>query len=148
MGRDRDGFSLFVRWNEILQVVAGGRPDALQTRERQFDLGRGQLPTTGRWHHLMLTYDSSEQRMRLYFNGDLLAEQSGLAYAPAKRPFMIGSDADWWFQSNTSGSLNGSVRELVFFERALPDSAVNQLFKYPIHCWSHQPQRTAARPWI
>lgn len=128
LGAEREGLSLFVRWNAILDVSIDGRRDALNTRERHFDLGRGR-PVTRNWHHLLLTYEAASQTLRLYGNGVLLTEQAGINYVPAARPFHIGSDADWWFQSNTSGSLNGSVRELVFFNRALDANEVNHLFQ-------------------
>lgn len=129
LGIDPDGFSLFIRWNAVLDVAANRRHDALQTRERHFDLSRGQLSATGHWHHLLLSHDSATQTMRLYLNGDLLTEQSGIQYAPSGRAFFIGSDANWWLQSNTSGSLDGSVRELVFFDRPLESDEVNHLFQ-------------------
>lgn len=129
MGTDKDGFGIFLRWTELIEVVSGGELDILETRKKLFGLSRGQFPALHTWHHLLLTYQAEGGVMRMFFNGFLLAEREGVTYKPSSRPFLVGSDADWWFQASTPGSLDGSVRELVFFDRALEDAEVLHLFR-------------------
>ena len=67
-------------------------------------------------------------RGSLYVDGHLVATRDDVPYLPAKRPLHIGPDAMWWHQVDLkSGSLDGSVRDLVWFDRALSFGDVSRI---------------------
>ena len=137
------GISLCLRRGSVMDVVSGGR-DALGTQ------AAGTALDEGEWLHVLYTYDSwtplegggqwlnlQDSAMvrgntgvaRLYINGDLVKTGEQVPFAPRDKPFLVGSDAGWWLQSNHSGSLNGSIRDLVMFDRALDADEVRKLVK-------------------
>jgi hypothetical protein len=92
----------------------------------------------GQWHHLLYCFEPdvslSQGDMlgerpqdgvyvgtgRLYLNGALIASEDDIGYKPPDTDLQIGIDAGMWFQVDSkSGSLDGSVRDLVWFDRAL-----------------------------
>jgi hypothetical protein len=102
----------------------------------------------GQWHHLLYCFEPdvrmSEGEMpiksphdgvyvgtgRLYMNGELIASKADIGYKPAATDLQIGIDAGSWFQlahKSKSGSLDGSVRDMVWFDRALTGEEAAQL---------------------
>ena len=66
---------------------------------------------------------------RLYLNGQLIASNDNIHYNPANANLQIGNDAYWWHQqAGKSGSLDGSVRGMVWFDRVLSPHSVERLF--------------------
>lgn len=66
----------------------------------------------------------------LYLNGKEIKRNDKVVYRPSKRRLQIGNDANWWHQqSGKSGSLDGSVRDMVWFDRALSSREVSRLHK-------------------
>lgn len=64
----------------------------------------------------------------LYLNGQLVKRQDGIQYKAVKRNLQSGNDAYWWHQQQgKSGSLDGSVRDLIWFDRALQPREVERL---------------------
>lgn len=143
-GGREDGVNLSLRKDELVDVISGGQPDALGTRADKAAI------EIGSWQHVLYTYDSWAPLEggkawldtqdggrargdagvgRLYVNGELIKETPGVPFKPAAadKQFMVGSDAVWWLQSRQSGSLDGSVRDLVMFDRALDKEEVAKL---------------------
>jgi hypothetical protein len=66
----------------------------------------------------------------LYLNGRAIAQSDDLIHRSADENLQIGNDAYWWHQmAAKSGSLDGSVRDMVWFDRALTGKEVAQLRK-------------------
>jgi hypothetical protein len=66
----------------------------------------------------------------LYLNGQPVAEASGLVHRPINEDLRAGNDASWWHQQSLkSGSLDGSLRDLVWFNRGLSKEEVRYLHK-------------------
>lgn len=120
------GVQLCVRRQEVIDVVSDGKEDVLGTRlytsskdgkrvERAY--GKPNL-AVGQWHHLLYTFEAGTGR--LYLNGKMVASKEGIAYKPANVNLQIGNDALWWHQmASKSGSLDGSVRGVVWFDRTV-----------------------------
>ncbi len=65
---------------------------------------------------------------RLYLHGQVIAEKKGISYKPAAANLQIGNDAYWWHQMvSKSGSVDGAVRDMVWFDRALSGEEVAHL---------------------
>jgi len=141
-GGTEGGLGLYLRRDELVDVISGGLPDALGSREGGVKVGIGE------WKHILYTFDSwtsleggsewvaMQERGkirgdtgagRLYLNGELVKEVKGVPFQPADKRFLVGSDAVWWLQADVSGSLDGSVRDLVMFDRALAAEEVSML---------------------
>ena len=87
----------------------------------------GEVSIAGRqWQHVLYSYEGGEGK--LYVNGELAASSEAVLYDGIDALLLIGWDADGWGGSPpVSHSLDGSVREVVLFDRALPATAVAQL---------------------
>lgn len=136
------GISICLRRDELVDVISGGK-DALGTRADKIAIAIGE------WQHVLYTFNASvpiegdkewrgllEETLfrekagsgKLYINGELIQSKVDVPFNPRDQRFLLGSDAVWWLQSDQSGSLNGSVRDLVFFDHALNVEKVKQLF--------------------
>ena len=105
-----------------IAVRSGGKDNVLGSDGREAAI----IP--GTWQHVIYTYDSGTGR--LYIDGLPVAEKGGLAYSPEskKRPFYVGADTTWWMvHPPPARSLDGSVKELVVFNRALTAEEVARL---------------------
>ncbi len=135
------GISICLRRDELVDVISGGK-DVLGTHAGKIGIAIGE------WQHVLYTFDSSvpiegdrewsgllEEKSyrgktgsgKLYINGELI-QSNDVSFSPRDQRFLLGSDAVWWLQADQSGSLNGSVRDLVFFDHALNEEKVKQLF--------------------
>lgn len=128
------GAQLCIRKQEVIDVVIDGKEDVVGTRlyasykdgervERAY--GKPNL-SIGQWHHLLYTFTGG--RGSLYLNGELIASKEGIGYSSVNKSLQIGNDAAWWSQqAGKSGSLDGSVRNMVWFDRALSADEVSGL---------------------
>ena len=124
--------ALRVRQQKELEVVSSNQPDAIGSK------AEGDRLAFNQWQHVVYTCGAGNGR--LYVNGDLVQSKDGVAYESGNYPLIVGSDADWWMlHPPGSNSLNGSIRHLVFFDRALPPEDVARLAE------STRPARTPAR---
>ena len=111
-------------------VVHGSRADRLDTALEGVSMPRG------RWQHVLYTFGDGTGC--LYLDGERVQCREGLRYTPAARDFLIGNDMSWWLLfPNGSQSLDGSVRDLVIFDRALSADEVATL---------HRATRPSVRP--
>ncbi len=114
----------------LLDVVHGHRADAIDSA---FD---GVAMTPGTWQHMLYTFH--EGAGRLYLDGELAKTKDGVAYTPANKAFVVGNDMSWWMLYPAgSQSLDGSIRDLVLFDRALSAREAADL---------HQATRPAVSP--
>lgn len=140
-GGSGEGASIRIRRGERLDILSDGQDDAMGTAEVADQVAIGE------WQHVLYTYESPAAIKgdnewltlqdathfdnggvaKLYVNGQLVASQDRVAYQPRLAPFLIGSDAQWWLQAVTSGALDGSVRDLLIFDRALSEEDVTTL---------------------
>jgi hypothetical protein len=139
------GVQLAIRRQEVIDVMSDGKEDVLATRmwvdrrNGQFirrSEGEPNLPI-GKWQHLLYSFEPDSSLSKgnnfigtgsLYLNGVLIATKTDISYQPADLNLQIGNDAWWWMQTNEkSGSLDGSVRDMVWFDRVLSESEANQL---------------------
>ena len=140
-GGSEGGISLCLRREERVDIVSGGAGDAIGTR------AEGVAIVTGEWQHVLYTYEAgvplagdpewralqdwSESydagRGELYVNGQLAQARDGVRFKRRDMRFLIGPDALWWLQSNHSGSLDGSVHDMVMFNRVLSPEEVAHL---------------------
>ena len=78
------------------------------------------------WQHLFYTYQGGTGT--IYLNGKAVASKSDIVYTPQKDAFIAGADSRWWFlYPPRSEALDGSLRDIVFFDRALNAEEVEQL---------------------
>ncbi len=86
------------------------------------DLGSTVIPTTGRWYHVVGTYDGATQS--LYIDGTLVATQ-------ARTGSINGNGYNLWIGNNQeqrSRYLNGSLDEVTIFNRSLSAQEVANLY--------------------
>lgn len=140
-GGTEEGISLCVRKDELVDIISGGKSDAVGS------LAGGVSIAVGKWQHVFYTYESGmpirggdQWRSRLdssiyygagtgklYVNGELVKSEDDIKFDRRDMRFLIGSDAVWWLQSDRSGSLDGSIRDIVMFERAFSQYEVKKL---------------------
>lgn len=139
------GVQLAIRKQEVIDVMSDGKEDVLGTRLWVNDRA-GQLIrhsegepnlAIGQWHHLLYSFEPSTSLNQgnrivgtgnLYLNGVLIATSADISYQPADTNLQIGNDAWWWMQTHfKSGSLDGAVRDMVWFDRALTGEEAAQL---------------------
>lgn len=144
LGGNEAGAGLYVRKDQIVDVVSGGKPDMIGSQEA------GDAIAIGQWQHILYTFDcgkpfdagkawvslQDEKSMRgatgtarLYINGQLVQEKSEAPFQPRNEPYLIGCDAVWWLQAIESGTLSGSIRDLVIFDRVLESDEVATLYE-------------------
>lgn len=140
------GVQLCIRPQELIDLVSDGKFDALGTRlfvsERDGETirkseGKPNL-ALGQWHHLLYTFGPDKDLSTvpgtvtgtgsIYFNGKLIATKEKIVYKSIAANLQIGNDANWWHQqAGKSGSLDGSVSDMVWFDRALSAVEVGRL---------------------
>jgi hypothetical protein len=140
-GGSEGGISLCLRRHESVDVISGGAGDAIGSR------ADGDAVAIGEWQHVLYAYeagvppggDPQWQALqdwtesynagtgRLYVNGQLVQSMDGVSFKRRDMRFLIGADALWWLQSNRSGSLDGSIRDMVMFDRALTSDEIDHL---------------------
>ncbi|MEI7928428.1 MAG: LamG-like jellyroll fold domain-containing protein, partial [Verrucomicrobiales bacterium] len=133
------GVQLCVRRQELIDVVSKGKSDVFRTwlwsTEKRLGEGKPSL-SLGEWHHLLYTFEATRWddaadlhgKGSLYLDGHLLATNEDIPYKSENRSLQIGNDAYWWHQmTGKSGSLDGSVRDMVWFDRALSAEEVARL---------------------
>lgn len=141
-GGSPDGASIRIRRGQRIDILSHGEDDAMKTAEHAEQIAIGE------WQHILYTYENPAPMEggpdwvglqdnthfenggvgKVYVNGQLVKSTNRVQFTPRMAPFLIGSDANWWLQSTTSGSLDGSVRDLVLFDRALGEEEVASLF--------------------
>ena len=141
-GGSKGGISLCRRRDGRIDIVSGGKGDALGSRADSV------IVETGVWQHVLYTYeagvpvggDPEWQALQdwsesyeagtgmLYVNGQLAQYRDDVPFERRNMRFLIGPDALWWLQANYSGALDGSVRDLVMFDRVLSADEVGQLY--------------------
>ena len=106
----------------LIEVVSGQQGDALGSVEENIEL------KTGQWQHVIYTYDESGTG-KLYLNGKLVHSADDVPYQVSKKPFAIGGGRWGLFSQGGTLSLDGSVRDMVLFDRALKAEEVTRLYK-------------------
>jgi hypothetical protein len=105
-----------------VEIVSNGMKDALRSLDTKVSI------PASTWQHIAYTFKNGEGK--LYINGKLAHAKQDVSYTPASKPHAIlaGYDADWWgVHPAASQSLDGSLRHLVIFDRALDDAEVQKL---------------------
>jgi len=85
----------------------------------------GAPATTGVWTHVAGVYDAISQTMRLYVNGQLAGNQTGVAFVPnTARPFRVGAGAT---EGAPQFHFNGLIDEVSVYARALSADEIRAL---------------------
>ena len=107
----------------LIEVVSSSTPDALGSAADGVDMA------TDEWQHLLYAYDGAGTGS-LYLNGQLAQTTSEVPFKPAETPLVIGGDLELWGVWPIDGrSLDGSVRDIVVFDRALTPEEVDGLYE-------------------
>jgi len=105
----------------LVGVAGGGKEDAIGS------IANGTAITTQSWNHILYAHDA-EGVGRLYVNGRLAHTAESVPYQGADTPFALGSDLRQWQPYQPNGrSVDGCVRDLVLFDRALSPDEVKRL---------------------
>ena len=113
---------LRIRQGSEIEVVSNGQADAIGSKADKDTIA------VNEWQHVIYTYEAGTGR--LYLNGQLVQSRDNVPFEGRKHPLLIGSDADWWMlHPPGSNSLDGSVRDLVLFDRAVKPAEVARLAK-------------------
>lgn len=118
----REGpFNLRLKDNCAIEVISDQNPDVLGT------LAGGIAVTPGRWEHVMYTFDE-DGTGTLYLNGQPVGSRDKVSGGLTGQGFLVGADASWWIvHPDGTRSLDGSLRDVVLFDRALTAAEVAQL---------------------
>jgi hypothetical protein len=86
------------------------------------------------WHHVLFTFSSENNKNigtgTLYLNGKMIAKKKNIEYIPKMSPLVAGNNAAWWMQTTRGAtSLNGSLSQLVWFDRVLNELEIDSIFK-------------------
>ncbi|MCC1498155.1 LamG domain-containing protein [Alcanivorax sp. 1008] len=75
------------------------------------------------WQHLLLTF--RDGKAMLYVDGALKTSKAGITYTArnSTESILMGPDGAGWFQQ-TDDALNGSLREIAFFDRVISDTEI------------------------
>jgi hypothetical protein len=142
-GGSPGGVNVSLRRDGLVDVTSGGGGDAMGTR------ADGMAIAIGQWQHVLYTYEAGMpvpggpqwQALqdwtesyeagtgKLYMNGQLVQSKAGVPFKRRDMRFLIGNDAYWWLQANESGSLDGSISNMVMFDRALTAPQVKELLE-------------------
>jgi hypothetical protein len=108
--------------SSLVEVTSGGASDVVGSAAKKTSIAIGQ------WQHLLFSYDSGTAR--LYVNGKLAHSASNVLFKPETAPLIIGSDvAAWRVWPPAKRSLDGSIRDMVVFDRALTGDEVTRLHR-------------------
>ncbi|MBM4048168.1 MAG: hypothetical protein FJ279_23950, partial [Planctomycetes bacterium] len=119
---------LRIREASEIEVVSHGTEDAIGSKAEKDTISANQ------WQHVLYAYEAGVGK--LYLNGQLARSKDNVPFEIGKYPLLIGSCADWWMlHPPGSNSLDGSVRELTLFDRALSPAEVTRL------CDATRPER-------
>ncbi len=128
--RNHGHFNLRLKTNCEIEVISDRQPDVVGSRAGKIAV------TPGRWEHLLYSFEDGTGK--LYLNGQLVQSRDNIPGGLSRRGLLIGADASWWMVfPDGSRSLDGSVRDLVLFDRALAEHEVARL---------HQATRPAEQP--
>ena len=107
----------------LVEVVSGGQKDAIGSVDGEIAL------QADKWQHVLYTYDGSGTG-KLYRNGRLVHSSENVSYRTDETPYVIGGGR--WGTHNLGGtiSLDGSVRHMVLFDRALSSEEVKHLYEH------------------
>ncbi|TVS20445.1 MAG: hypothetical protein EA424_03950 [Planctomycetaceae bacterium] len=106
----------------LVEVASGGKGDVLGSGAAKVAMAIGE------WQHVLYAYDEAGTG-RLYVNGRLVQTREGVPFQPAATPWVIGGDLNvWWPWPPDGRGLDGSVRDMVFFDRALSPAEVQCLY--------------------
>ncbi len=111
---------LRIRQENEIEVLSNGKADAIGSKAGKCTIA------INAWQHVIYTCEGGTGK--LYLNGELVKTAGNVSFEGRKQPLLVGSCADWWMlHPPGSNSLNGSVRDLVLFDRALKPEEVARL---------------------
>ncbi len=115
--KDRPGpISLLLTGERKLtvEIVSNGKKDALGS------VATGIQIKAETWQHVLYTFKGGEGK--LFINGELVSSKKGIDYTPLQSIYMAGSDSRWWrLYPPRAEPLDGSLRDIVFFDRAISE---------------------------
>jgi len=98
-----------------VEIVSNGQKDVLGSAAAGVRI----QPET--WQHLLYTYRDGEGT--LFVGGKEVCSKKGIPYTPQEGEYIAGADSRWWtVHPPRSGALDGSLRGLVIFDRAISDT--------------------------
>lgn len=107
----------------LVEIVSGSKVDAIGSAADKVAMA------TNEWQHLLYTYDEAGVG-KLYLNGRLARSAGDVPLQVAETPLVIGGDLEQWKVWPPDGrSLDGSVRDMVVFDRALAPEEVERLYQ-------------------
>lgn len=106
-----------------LDVFSGGKHDAIGSMAGNIAI------TPGQWQLVLYAYEA-DGTANLYIDGRLVQSAKGVPFDAdkMKAPILIAPDCSMW-GLGSPGSLNGSVRDVMLFDRSLDAREVAQLFE-------------------
>jgi len=87
------------------------------------------------WHHIVVTYNSSDYQKYMYLDNELVAQENSQNIWSWTNDFRIGVDTN----GVTTRSFNGLIDEVFFFDRALSDAEITELYNNPSNKNLNQP---------
>ena len=118
-------FSIHITAKNIFytEVVIDDKAVVLDSISNEIKAARKVAPM--KWHHVMFTFDNGVGS--LYIDGSLVQTASGITSDGLKYPLMIGYESRWW-EVTGSKSLDGTVQDIVLFDRRLSPESVQSIY--------------------
>ncbi len=104
-----------------LEVASGEGDDVLGTVADEVSFSANQ------WQHLFYTYDAVNGKGSLYLNGGLVKSVENVPWQPSRSPLVIGAGRWGTFNLGGNASLDGTLRQIAFFDRTLTADEVKDL---------------------
>ena len=79
-------------------------------------------PTDGNWHHIVVTFDHTNQQLRAAYDGEFKGNTYGNHNYPTANGLYVGG----W--GNADRMMDGSIDQLRIFNRVLNPAEVQQLY--------------------
>lgn len=103
-------------------VISSGKRDAIGSLEEEISINPNE------WQHILYTFE--DNTASLFINGEYVLSANEVPFSPSEFPFVVGSDfGAWGVWPRGVYQLDGSIQNIVFFDRALSHDEVSQLTK-------------------
>ena len=101
--------------------------DLYDTSNNQVTVSTGANSTTGTWEHIVISFNNSDNKLRIYYNGGTPVVSSALSSAASSNTenFFIGA--------RTNGGIvaNGNLAQTRIYSAAITDAQVSDLYTEP-----------------
>ena len=111
-------------WSLRFTSAAGYSYDLYETDNTQVTVSTGANSTTGNWEHIVISFNNSDNKLRIYFDGGSAVVSSALGTSPSS------NTEDFFIGARTGGSIvtDGKLDQVRIYSAAITDAQANDLY--------------------